>query len=112
MLVLGLAACESSVDRLRTTICRRALPALVASELQPRLLSVGRGSAPDSVRVDYVTGHQQHRIVCAFDQGAGLTGIAVDHKALTGGAMYLLKRYYLDTPEAEIADPAAAGSGS
>ncbi len=110
-LLAGLAGCESSVDRLRTAICRRTLPALVPADANPRLLSVGRGPAPDSVRLDYLTGHQPHRIVCAFDQGAGLTGLVVDQKAVTGGALYLLRRYYLDTPDAEANDPAGSGPG-
>lgn len=111
VLLAGLGGCESSVDRLRTTICRRTLPALVPADADPRLLSVGRGSAPDSVRLDYLTGHQQHRIVCAFDQGAGLTGLVIDQKPVTGGALYMLKRYYLDTPDAAMNDPTVSGHG-
>lgn len=106
----GLAGCESSVDRLRTTICRRTLPALVPADANPRLLSVGRGPGPDSVRLDYQTGRQPHRIVCAFDQGAGLTGIVIDRQPVTGGALYLLKHYYLDTPDAAANDPAVSSS--
>ena len=103
--LLSLTACDSSVDRQRITICRRALPALVPVDLAPRLLHVGRGSVPDSVRLDYETGSRPHRIECQFGDGAGLAGIVIDHKAVTGGSLYLLKRYYLDTPDAERNDP-------
>lgn len=103
---LLLTACDSSVDRQRLTLCRRTLPAVVEPDLKPRLLHVGRGSAPDSVRVDYAVGHRPHRILCLFDQGAGLIGIVIDQKAVTGGALFLLKRYYLDTQDAETNDPA------
>ncbi|WP_027170718.1 hypothetical protein [Methylobacterium sp. 10] len=100
-----LAGCDSSVDRLRITTCRRTLPALVASDLSPRLLHVGRGSAPDSVRVDYALSQRQHRIDCLFDGGAGLIGIRLDHKAMSGGALFMLKKYYLETIDSEANDP-------
>ncbi|GJE19146.1 hypothetical protein [Methylobacterium marchantiae] len=106
--ILFLAGCDSSIDRQRVTTCRRTLPALVATDLDPRLLHVGRGSAPESVRVDYAIGNRPHRIDCLFDDGAGLIGIRLDHKAVTGGALFMLKRYYLDTPDAEASDPASA----
>ncbi|WP_019902971.1 hypothetical protein [Methylobacterium sp. 77] len=105
--ILFLAGCDSSIDRQRITTCRRTLPALVASDLNPRLLHVGRGSAPESVRVDYALGNRQHRIDCLFESGAGLSAIRLDHKAITGGALFMLKRYYLDTPDAEASDPAS-----
>ncbi|CAA2099738.1 hypothetical protein MBUL_00304 [Methylobacterium bullatum] len=106
--VAFLTACDSSVDRLRITTCRRTLPALVASDLSPRLLHVGRGSAPDSVRVDYALGQRQHRIDCLFDGGAGLIGVRMDHKAVSGGALFMLKKYYLETLDSEANDPAPA----
>lgn len=106
VLVSSLAGCDSSVDRLRITTCRRTLPALVASDLTPRLLHVGRGSAPDSVRVDYAVGQRQHRIDCLFDGGAGLIGVRLDHKAVSGGALFMLKKYYLETFDSEANDPA------
>ncbi|MCJ2129615.1 hypothetical protein [Methylobacterium sp. E-045] len=106
VIVCVLAGCDSSVDRLRITTCRRTLPALVASDLSPRLLHVGRGSAPDSVRVDYALGQRQHRIDCLFDGGAGLIGLRLDHKAVSGGALFMLKKYYLETLDSEANDPA------
>ncbi|KQO50404.1 MULTISPECIES: hypothetical protein [unclassified Methylobacterium] len=103
-----LAGCDSSIDRQRITTCRRTLPALVASDLPPRLLHVGRGSAPDSVRVDYALGQRQHRIDCLFDGGAGLIGVRMDHKAVSGGALFMLKKYYLETLDSEANDPVPA----
>lgn len=106
LIVPFLAGCDSSVDRQRITICRRTLPALVPSDLSPRLLHVGRGSVPESVRVDYAVGHRQHRIDCQFDEGAGLIGLRLDQKSVTGAALFMLKKYYLDTLDSEANDPA------
>lgn len=105
---LCLAACESAVQRQRVTLCRRAVPALVPGEADVRLLRAGPGSAPDSVRVDYTIGPRPHAALCSFNVGAELIGVTHDGTPLSGAALYLLKRYYLDTPEAEAADPGAA----
>ncbi|MGU3538864.1 hypothetical protein [Methylobacterium sp. A54F] len=102
---LGLAACESAVQRQRLDLCRRAIPALVPRETGVTLLRVGPGSPPDSVRVDYRVGVRQHWALCQFNAGAELVGVTTDRTALNGAALYLLKRYYLDTPDAAADDP-------
>ena len=97
----GLVACESTVQRQRLDICRRAVPALVPDETAIRILRAGSGSAPDSIRVDYVQGSQPHYALCRFNAGAVLSGIATDRKTLSEASLYLLKRYYLDGPAEE-----------
>lgn len=99
------------MDRQRLTLCRRALPALATADADPRLLHVGPGSVPRSVRVDYAEGKRQHRIDCLFDEGAGLTAILSDQKPINGATLYLLKRYYLDTHDAVENDPVLATEG-
>ncbi|MFD0934142.1 hypothetical protein ACFQ12_02955, partial [Methylobacterium trifolii] len=81
------------------------VPALVQGESGAQVLRVGPGSAPDSVRVDYAVGQRRHWLLCRFNPGADLTGVTTDRSTLTGASLYLLKRYYLDTPDAERADP-------
>lgn len=103
----GLAACESAVQRQRLDTCRRAVPALAPSGTSVTLLRAGTGSAPDSVRVDYAAGPRRHWALCRFNAGAVLTGISTDRAALSEAALYLLKRYYLDTPDAAEPGPAA-----
>lgn len=102
----GLAACESAVQQQRLATCRRAVPALVPAESGLKILRAGTGAVPDSVRVEYSTGSRQHWALCRFNAGAVLEGIATDRSALSGASLYLLKRYYLDTPDAAAAEPA------
>lgn len=109
-----LAACESSVDRQRATLCRRAVPALAPQGTVPKILRVGSGPTHADLRVDYaVTGQatqaaRQRWIVCGFGQGAELLTVITEHRPLNGAALYLLKQYYLNTPEAAAADPGAS----
>ena len=100
----GLAACETSFRDDRVATCRRALPA-IAQGPGVAFQSAGAGQSPDSVRVDYSQGHRPHRLTCRFD-ATGLIEVASDGRALSGSALHLLRRYYLDTPDAAAADPA------
>ncbi|KAB1073656.1 hypothetical protein [Methylobacterium planeticum] len=104
----GLAACENAVERQRVTLCRRAVPALSPTETDLAVLRAATGPAPDTVRVDYRTGTRPRWVLCRFNAGAELVGITTDQGHLNGAALYLLKRYYLDTPDAEASDPARA----
>lgn len=101
----GLAALQDRLQRQRVATCRRALPA-VAPQPGIRLLRAAPGSAPDTVRVDYVEGHHQHWLTCRFDADATLTALTTEGTSLTGASLYMLRRFYLDTPDAERADPA------
>jgi hypothetical protein len=109
--LLGLAACESSVDRQRAMICRRAVPALAPPDTEVRLLRIGAGATPDELRVDYaVAGRpgqaaRQRWVTCRFGPGAELLGLATETGPVNGARLFLLRQYYLDTPEAAAADP-------
>lgn len=100
----SLAACQDRLQRQRVATCRRALPA-VAPQPGFRLLRAATGPAPDTVRVDYAEGHHQRWMTCRFDAGATLVGVATDGASLTGASLYMLKRFYLDTPDAAQGDP-------
>ncbi len=97
----GLVACESSVQQQRIATCRRAVPALVPDDSGIKILRAGSGADGDSIRVDYQAGNRQHVALCRFNVGAVLTGITSDRKPLSEASLYLLKRYYLDTPDAD-----------
>lgn len=101
----GLAACQSTLQRERVAVCRRALPA-VAPQPGIRLLRAGPGPATDTVRVDYAEGNRQHWLTCRFDAGSTLLALATEGSSLSGPALYMLKRFYLDTPDAAAGDPA------
>jgi hypothetical protein len=100
---LGLATCERSLGRDRIAVCRQALPAL-AKGPGVRFQSAG-GGALGSVRVDYAEGSRPHRLTCRFDGASNLIEVAVDGRVLSGSALYMLRRYYLDTPDAAEGDP-------
>lgn len=102
----GLATCETTLQRQRLATCRRAVPALVRDAADLKILRVGTASTRDSVRVDYALGPRQHWAICRFDPGTELIGLATERSTLTGASLHMLKRYYLDTPDAERADPA------
>jgi hypothetical protein len=102
----GLAACQDTLRRERVATCRRALPA-VAPQPGVRLLRAAPGPAGNSVRVDYIEGTRQRWLTCRFDAGATLVAVATEGESLSGPALYMLKRFYLETPDAAASDPAA-----
>ncbi|MFD0462770.1 hypothetical protein ACFQY9_13765 [Microvirga aerilata] len=110
-----LAACGASVDAEHARVCRSALPALnpgAAITVQ----AVRKGPAPSSLRVDYIAQHPdrpalERFAICQFaaeglsPNKAELTGIGTEEGLLSGANLYLLKRFYLDTPEGAAGDP-------
>lgn len=112
--LLALNGCASSVDGQRTTTCRRAVPALAPPGTSVRILRIGTGATPNELRVDYAAVGQatvaarQRWVTCGFGPGAELLSVATEQGPINGAVLYLLKHFYLDTPEAEAADPLAA----
>ncbi|TVR07267.1 MAG: hypothetical protein EA385_13435 [Salinarimonadaceae bacterium] len=118
---LALVACGESVDPEMAAICRMTLPALNAAGARIAVTRVAPGADARTVRVEYsVTGGQgaspaqglrRRYVVCAFSatppSGAqpDLVGIDTDTGPVTGASVYLMKRYWLSTPEAREADP-------
>ena len=101
----GLAACQDTLRRERVATCRRALPAVVP-RAEIRLLRAAPGPAADTVRVDYADGDRQRWLTCRFDAGATLVALVSEGANLSGPSLYMLKRFYLDTPDAVADDPA------
>ncbi|GJD95352.1 hypothetical protein [Methylobacterium iners] len=107
--LLTLAACESSVDRQRAAICRRVLPAVNPAEADIRILRLAEGGTAETVRIDYALTARPGRqfwAICRFGPGAELTAVTTERGAVSGASLYLMKRYYLDSPEAAAAEPA------
>jgi branched-chain amino acid transport system permease protein len=116
LLALTLTGC-SWVDADEARICRSALPALEPG----RRIEVTRtitGPEPHSVRVDYVATSADRRsarfAVCRFAPDrvqagkAELIDIVTPEGPLGGARTYLLRHYYLETPEGAAGDPGPA----
>jgi hypothetical protein len=101
----GLGACQDTLRRERVATCRRALPAVAPRE-DVRLLRAAPGPAANTVRVDYAEGDRQRWLTCRFDAGTTLVALAAEGANLSGPSLYMLRRFYLDTPDAAAADPA------
>ncbi|UVF21879.1 branched-chain amino acid ABC transporter permease [Microvirga terrae] len=117
-LLLGLcllSACGISTDAEQARVCRSVLPALNPGAA----ITVERiqaGPAPRSLRVEYLAQFPDRPIlqrfaICQFvaeglsAKKAELEGLATEEGPLSGASLYLLKRYYLDTPEGSAGDP-------
>ncbi|MDB5589984.1 hypothetical protein [Enterovirga sp.] len=92
-------------------ICRTVLPAL--EEHGARIELTGTRRAPGGVRLDYASalpgGPARRRwAVCRFGPGPELSAITTDREEISGPRVFLLKRYYLDTPEGTAAAPGPA----
>ena len=114
-LVLLLEACTYTVDSEQLRICRSVLPALHPGG-RVAVLRAENGIEPDTVRIEYTVeaadGTQaEHWAVCRFPAAglaankADLLGVTTPDGPLSGASVYLLKKYYLDTPEGVAGDP-------
>lgn len=110
-----LAACGLSVDAEQTRVCRSALPALNPGA-RITVLRVQEGPSPRSLRVDYLAEFPERLplerfAICRFaaeglsPNKAELTALGTEAGPISGASLYLLKRYYLDTPEGVAGDP-------
>ena len=104
--LLGPPDCGGGPDARRTALCRRAVPALAPPGAVIEILHAGRGAAPGSVRVDYRLGQRPDAaakarwIACGFGSGGDLVSVTTESGPVSGASVYLLQRYFLDTPEA------------
>ena len=110
-----LSACGFSRDAEQTRVCRSALPAINPGA-RITVVRVQDGPVPRSLRVDYLAEYHDRPIlerfaICQFAaEGlspgkAELTGLGTEEGPLSGSSLYLLKRYYIDTPEGVAGDP-------
>ena len=110
----GIAGCALLVDADQARICRIVLPAIEPAGARIALRRVRPAEA--GVRIDYETdsagnGASPRHAVCRFGPGADLLGITTDRGEVPGPRIFLLKRYYIDTPEGAAADPGPVPPG-
>ncbi len=112
--LLGLGACSGTPDPEQARICRRALPTLVPAGDRITVLRTGWGPQGRGIRIDFAQERDGRSplpryAVCEFSglSRTDLSGLASDRGVVGGAALYLLKHYYLDTPDAALAEPAA-----
>jgi hypothetical protein len=114
--MLVLAACSVPVDADQARVCRLALPALEGGGARISVTQVLHGREPNTVRVEYraARGGQDplpRYALCRFAaqnpsaNTPDLVGVTTDRGPVSPAAIFLLKRYYLDTPDAARADP-------
>ncbi|MGO4386074.1 branched-chain amino acid ABC transporter permease [Microvirga sp. 2YAF29] len=110
-----LAACGFSIDAEQARVCRSTLPALNSGST----ITVERmqaGPVPRSLRVIYLAQYPdrpplERFAICQFAaeglsiNKAELIGLETEEGPVSGASLYLLKRYYLETPEGVSADP-------
>ena len=114
LLALALASCGHSVDSEQARVCRLALPALNPAGAQITVTRALPGP-PGAVRLDYATetaGARRERFaVCRFAASgldpskAELVGIETEDGPVAGSTVYLLKRFYIDSPDGVRGDP-------
>ncbi|MET0745891.1 MAG: branched-chain amino acid ABC transporter permease [Microvirga sp.] len=110
------------MDADQARVCRMAVPALNPGA-RITIIRAEPGEAPGSLRLDYAVEVPDRRpldrsILCQFAAAglspnkAELTGIIAEQGPLTGASLYLLKRYYIDTPEGVAGDPGSRPGAS
>ena len=103
--------CDGALEARRAALCRRAVPALAPTGAPIEVLQVSTASGAGRVRVDYrLSGplgeaNRPRSLTCGFGPGTDLVSLATERGVVNGASLYLLKRYYLESPEAEAADP-------
>ena len=110
-----LVGCVSGLDAQQVRVCRSALPAL-NPEATITVRQISAGPASRSLRIDYEAAYPGRPImdrfaICRFaaeglsPNKADLVDLATEQGPLSGASLYLLKRYYLDSPEGTAGDP-------
>ncbi|MGY2052496.1 hypothetical protein [Methylobacterium sp. JK268] len=112
-LTLALGACAPDIDPEQERVCRRVLPTLVAAGARIRVIGAAPGRAPRSLRVDFAEERDGRTplvrwVICRFSERSrtDLGAVVSDRGPVGEAALYLLKHYYLDTPDAALAEPA------
>ncbi|MFC5085090.1 branched-chain amino acid ABC transporter permease [Microvirga arabica] len=110
-----LSACGLAIDAEQTRVCRSALPALNPGAVIA-VERVREGPVARSLRIDYIAQYPDRPVlerfaICQFaaeglsPNKAELTGLGTEEGLLSGASLYMLKRFYLETPEGTAGDP-------
>ncbi|WP_175493900.1 branched-chain amino acid ABC transporter permease [Microvirga guangxiensis] len=104
-----------SIDADQARVCRSTLPALNPGAVIA-VQRIQKGAAPRSLKVLYTAQFPDRppldrSAICTFAaeglsiDKAELTGLATEEGPVSGASLYMLKQYYLNTPEGVAADP-------
>ncbi|MCB8820947.1 branched-chain amino acid ABC transporter permease [Microvirga rosea] len=115
LVAMLLSGCALSVDAEQTRVCRTALPALNPGA-RITVKRVERGTGSQSIIVFYEAESPGRPIldryaICGFageglsPDKADLTALSTETGPLSGPSLYLLKHYYIDTPDGVAGDP-------
>lgn len=116
---LALGSCAKAPDADQIRLCRIALVAIVDRDASLRIgreVSLGSGGDTIGVQFDYVATTPDGRVrngfaECRFAAGAlssgpdDLVAIRTDAGPLPATSLYFLKRFWLESPDADRADP-------
>lgn len=113
LLLAALAAC-TPVDSDQARLCRIAVPAIEPAG--SRIAILRAEGAPSGVRLDYRSEPPgevaaRHGVACRFSAAnrTDLVGLVRDGAEVPGATIFLLKRYFIDTPDGIAADPGPPG---
>lgn len=122
-LVLLLCGCGLTIDAEQARVCRLTLPALNPGGSRLTVLRTEPWPEPRSLRIEYRVAVESRpplsrHVICGFAaQGlssgkAELVALATERGPVAGATLYLLKRYYVDTPEGQAGDPGPGDPGA
>jgi branched-chain amino acid transport system permease protein len=120
MTAVTLAGCSPVLETDQARLCRMALPALMPQDA--RIAILAQAPDPDARGLNVIftaqtpdEEPQNHLAACRFrDPGRpresrDLTSLTLDGQPLSESRLFLLIRYWLETPEGRAADPAPIG---
>jgi branched-chain amino acid transport system permease protein len=116
ILALVLGACGLSVDAEQARVCRLALPALNVGAGPITLTRTTPWLEAHSMRIEYRVEREgasplERYVICRFAaeglsaNKADLIGLSTEAGPVAGSTVYLLKRFYIDSPEGVAGDP-------
>ena len=107
---LALAAGGGRVDADQAKLCRITLPALEPAG--SAIAHIHTKSARPGIRIDYTSAQNgraasPHFAICRFapTDRTELARVTTDRGEMSGASVYLLRRYYIDTPDGTAAEP-------
>ena len=116
LLAPALAGCIASVDGEQARICRATLPALNSGATAIEVLRETPGTLPRSLRIEYRIDEgaraRKRSVTCLFAaeglarSRADLVGLATEDGPVSEASFYLLRRFYLETPDGVANTPA------
>lgn len=119
LLLATVAGCAPPFDADQLRLCRQTLPALNPDGAEFRIYKVIPLPERSAVRIEYAVkvpgAATRNRLVgCRFARSTlradtqELIGLRDDGQAMNKASLYLLKRFWLDTADASLADPGEA----